>query len=437
MLLPPVRRFAPACLLGLLLLATTACGGDQDPSPAACGALDANPELRDRQLASCLTADPPLATWSSSGERSPVALYVDRSGSMRGFLDPDYPARTDYRRVIDRLIVALQPEEAFGFGSSLDRIDTSLGTLGDRAFYSQNNTEMEDALARIAEDTSASRTHVIVGDGRRTDPDLANEQYVRMRQLAQRWIEQGGSFLVAASRAPFERVPGDPAGCGAASDSVIDSCPLYAFAYVAPGAVTQIVGTFAAADVFDHLFVWPLPAAVPTRVSPLERRPDLSVEPGWESAPDGNPIARVRGQEFTNDPLRARLEFNGSDATAAAARVALEGQELRDQVYVRRLDPSADSPEWAAVTAAGSLVRAVPGESGTVEFVSRGPSEQPFLYRVERYPTGQATWLAEFDAESSGDAVRTYGLGRLFELFRARAQAGDIEPVQRAYIVVN
>jgi hypothetical protein len=56
---------------------------------------------------------------------------------------------------------------------------------------------------------------------------------------------------------------------------------------------------------------------------------------------------------------------------------------------------------------------------------------------VELYPTGEAPWLSEFDAESTSDEVRTFGLGRLFELFRGLAQSEGTMPVQRTYIVVN
>jgi hypothetical protein len=181
-------------------------------------------------LAACLAVDEPLVTWPEEARDAPVILYVDRSGSMRGFLDPGYPARTDYRSVIDRLIVALRPQQAFGFGSSVQPIGTSLGTLGNREFYSDNNTLLEQVLDRIATDTEASATHLIIGDGRRTNPNSANEQYVQMRRLAREWIEQGGTFLVAASRAPFEPVLGDPAGCRAPAGSGSPTCPLYAFA---------------------------------------------------------------------------------------------------------------------------------------------------------------------------------------------------------------
>lgn len=417
----------------LALFGIGACATEE----GACDTGGLSPEERDRQLATCLASDPALETWPSTQDQAAVVLYVDRSGSMRGFLDPDYPARADYRGVLDRLIVALQPTQAYGFGTSLQSIGTSLGTLGDRSFYSENNTELEDALERIAEDSAASATHLIIGDGRRTDPDHANEQYVRMRQLARRWIDQGGRFMVAASQAPFNPVPGDPAGCRSPGEAEAMTCPLYAFVYIAPDQETRVVSTFAGSDTFEHLFIWPLPGASPTRVVVEQQQEEIAVEPGWETADTGELIARVRGDAFTNVPARGRLELVGDDAVSGrAAREAIAGHSLRSQAYVRPLRESAVGSAWETTGGPGSLVRPVTGAPGVLEFLSHGPSAERHLYKVERYPTGEAPWLPAFDAESATDEVRTYGLGRLFELFRSLARQGAA-PVQRAYIVVN
>ena len=356
---------------------------------------------------------------------------------MRGFLDPDYPSRTDYRSVLDRLIVALDPARAFGFGSSVQPIGTSLGTLGNKEFYSDNNTEMEAVFDRIGQDSMAAATHLIIGDGRRTEPDAANEQYVRMRQLAREWIGRGGTFLVAASQAPFETVPGDPAGCRTESDSASATCPLYAFAFIAAGDEARVVSTFASANAFDHVFVWPLPAAASTEIAG-EPGPDLTFEPRWGAAADSSPIARVRGRIFTNQPHRARLELAGaSDAATQAVRAAHAGQALRTRISVRPLNDTAQASSWQPTGGPSSLVREVADNPQTVEFLSRGATAERHLYKVELYPTGEAPWIDKFDAQSAGDEVRTYGLGRLFELFPVLAQSRTPSPVQRAYVVVN
>jgi hypothetical protein len=356
---------------------------------------------------------------------------------MRGFLDPTYLSRVGYRNIIDGLIVRLNPNQAFGFGNTVEPIPASLESLGNRDFYDDSNTELEDALEVIARDSTTASTHLVIGDGRRTDPDLANGQYVAMRQLARDWIERGGTFLVAASRAPFATVEGDPAGCRPDPEAAAATCPLYAFMFIAAGDETRIVGTFATADVFEHVFVWPLPATDQTRLTATESHPDLTFESSWAATPNGTPIARVRGNAYTNDPLGGQLELGpASDLAGAATRLALEGQAFTNSISVRLLnDPSGAAP-WQPVLGRISLVTAVQGEPRAFEVRSLGSPDRN-LYRIEVLPTGEVPWLSEFDAASAGDAERTLGLGRLFELFRSLAQADSPSPVQRAYLVVN
>lgn len=87
---------APAVGTGRRVTPTAACSDAPSGEPG------------DLLLATCL-ADP-LARPSRHAERaqSRVVLYLDRSASMQGFLDPHYPSRTatDFQPVIDRLIVS-------------------------------------------------------------------------------------------------------------------------------------------------------------------------------------------------------------------------------------------------------------------------------------------------------------------------------------------
>jgi hypothetical protein len=70
------------------------------------------------------------------------------------------------------------------------------------------------------------------------------------------------------------------------------------------------------------------------------------------------------------------------------------------------------------------------------EFFTLGEDEPRNLYRLDLHPTGEPSWLATFDAESATDAQRTFGLGRLFESFRAR-DPRSVPAVLRAYVVVS
>jgi hypothetical protein len=171
-----------------------------------------------------------------------------------------------------------------------------------------------------------------------------------------------------------------------------------------------------------------------TEIAAAEQRPDLTFEPRWKRSPPG--IAR--GQAFVNNPVRARLELAGNEnARTRVAREALAGHELRSQVFVRPLQEVGAHSQWSPVSGSGSLVRVPSGEPQALEFLSHGRMAERHLYKIELFPTGEASWLEDFDAESAEDEVRTYGLGRLFELFRSLAQLGNPGPVQRAYVVVN
>ncbi|HLL83293.1 MAG TPA: hypothetical protein VK420_11600, partial [Longimicrobium sp.] len=135
----------------------------------------ADREARTQEVVAGWVEAPDSAGWGMGALRHPVAVYADRSRSMRGFLDPAYPTRVDYRSVIDGLQARLGPRRVYGFGSSV-RLEPNAGldVLGSRDFYGDRDTEMEDALDSIARDTLLAWSHVVIGDARRSNPDLAH-----------------------------------------------------------------------------------------------------------------------------------------------------------------------------------------------------------------------------------------------------------------------
>lgn len=418
---------------GCILLCGALCLGT-----AACPAAPPS-ESDDIAAAETLSVAPPLKVWPAAASTHGLTLYVDRSGSMRGFLDPKFPRTpTDYRSVIDGLVVGLSPTAAFGYGNELRATQPSLGVLGNPAFYSDNNTEMEQALRVIAADTELASSHVIVGDGRRGNPNTANEQFVQMRTVAGDWIRRGGTFMVAVSMAPFQPVAADPSGCRAAADPA--ACPLYAFAYVAPGDETRMGATLA--QRFEHLFAWPVPALPPSGLRAVAPQPLATplLEPGWAHGDDGAPVVRVRGTtDPSNTPLQVLLQISdtASPAGKAAAHV-LTGQALRFDLSARTLDGAGS---WSAAGQQGSLAWADSANPFTLSFITRGLRQGSdysprYLYRIELYPTGVPAWLEEFDADGASDPVRTYGLGRLFAPFAQLAQRSPA-PAARIYAVVN
>lgn len=409
-------------------------------------------EAGDLELARCL-ATPELVP-AIREAKAPVTVYFDRSGSMRGFLDPSYPTRvrTDYRSVIDRLVVGLAPTAGYSFGAGLREIEPTLATLGNREFYADKDTRTEHALDVIAGDTARSASHIIVGDGRRGSPTAGDAQFVRMREVADRWIDGGGSFVVATSLAPFKTVATDPSGCrrataGATTDATSlaaepQACPLYAFGFIAPGDAARVAATLA--SVFEHVFVWPAPtiATGDLTLTPTDaNRRDVRLERRWASAAKGTPIMRLRGDSATNRSLTAAITVRDTATpNGRAAAATLAGQEVEVRMYSRAFTPAAATQEWVAVEARGALVRpahALPDSRLALDLVTRGARATVSMYRIDLVPVGRPSWIERFDAEDASDVVRTYGLGRLFESFRTRARDGSSAPIGRFFIVAS
>ncbi|HST58024.1 MAG TPA: hypothetical protein VLK84_05040, partial [Longimicrobium sp.] len=339
-----------------MLLAACERDGDNRPQPPG-------GEVGDLQNAAALADGDPLKVWPAQDANRPVVLYVDRSQSMKGFLDPAYPTRvpTDYRTVLSGFEARLRPARVFGFGNAVrEERQGGLGMLSNAAFYSDGNTEMEAVLRLVEEDSSLGSTHVIIGDGRRTDPIAAIEQFGQMRNAAERWTAAGGTFIVAASHAPFQPVKNDASGCrGSASEAEADreTCPLYAFAFVAPGDEGRVTAALAAT--FEKLYVTPLPAIPETGVG-LARvhRQEISLTPVWAKNGRAAPIARVRGTIVTRDPLRARIVVTDTiSPRGRGAWAALRGRRLEPQVSVRTLADNPAAAPWKASDGKSGLLR--------------------------------------------------------------------------------
>jgi hypothetical protein len=441
----------------MVLLAVCACTeeqprrGDETRAPASTAGQPVckrtvEGEAGDLALARCL-ATSELVPGKHGGEPA-VVVYFDRSGSMRGFLDPKYPTRipTDYRAVIDRLVVGLRPVRGYSFGSALRPADPTLATLGAREFYTDKDTQTEQVLHEIARDTATRETHIIITDGRRGSPTAGDAQFVKMRELASRWVERDGAFLVATSLAPFQTVTSDPSGCRRrdAADGAPQTCPLYAFGFIAPGDVARVTASLA--GVFEHLFVWPAPVIPPSQLSLVPKdmdRRDIRVERRWASGEKGTPIVRVRGDSATNKVLTVAFALRDTTTPEGRAHATiLAGQGVRVELRSRAFTPAAAAQAWNPVEARGALVTPVvpsrdamgPGAAPpALDLVTRGPRAPVTMFQVDLVPTGAPSWLDAFDAVDAKDVVRTYGLGRLFEGFRTRGG----KPFARIYIVAN
>jgi len=420
----PSRRTLLVCALGL-----AAC----DPP--------ADREAGTQEVVRGWVEAPDSGGWRMGAPAHPVAVYADRSRSMRGFLDPAYPTRVDYRSVIDGLQARLAPRRVYGFGSSV-RLEPGAGidVLGNREFYGDRDTEMEEALDSIARDTLLAWSHVVIGDARRSNPDLAHRQFVRMRELALRWSRAEGTFFVAVSRAPFAPVQGDPSGChaGGKGDSA-RQCPLYAFVFAAPGDGVRIGAELA--GLFEHVWGHPIPTA-PLAAAVL--RPGASAEgveydASWLSDPATVP--KLEAAEPATRPFHAKLVPADSSPAGRLLGRLLHGARL--ELFARPVTADAGAAPWRRQNDGTGAVRAAAGGAG-VEVFSPGGDDcvaagegQPCgtLYRIEARAPGAPPWLADFEAREAADAERTFGLGRLFEPFLPLAAGAP--PLARTYLLVR
>jgi hypothetical protein len=399
-------------------------------------------ETADRALASCLTADDAGTYAASPSTPADVTVFVDRSASMQGFLDPSYPAHvpTDYRSVIDKVLVGVHPTSAFSFGSQVQPITATLGTLADRGFYGDRDTETESVLQRIARDTAMQHAYVIVTDGRRGSPNSALNQYVALRALARKWVAAGGSLIVGASMAPFSTVAADPSGCRREGESAEDQrCPLYAFALAPKGSQRWLTGVLASA--FEHLYTWPamrLAGREEALISPKVQS-SLQFERNWGPTGQGSPIVRSRGSSASNDWSSLRLTpADSTSAEGAGVLAALRGQRMTVVVSTRRFGDGPKS-DWNRVSGNTTILRPNPNDVMAVDLVTRGQGAQPTLYRVDLMPEGSPAWLDQFDATNRDDRMRTYGLGRLFEAFRqdAKSLSPESATLARFFVLAN
>jgi hypothetical protein len=386
---------------------------------------------------------------------------------MAGFLDPAYPTRTDYRSVIDGLQARLSPQVVYGFGTTVRREpQPGLGVMGSRGWYEDRNTETEQVLDSIAADSAHAFTHLVVTDGRRSNPDRGYGQFVRMRQLAESWIRAGGSFLVGVSLAPFAPVENDPSGCharlgsrrGERRDDATPHddgpeerqegglrCPLYVFAFAAPGDGMRVGATVA--QLFDHVWMYPAPTA-PGRMfgfgsDPAAGGGSVTFDRQRLQTADSAAVAQVEAAEPATQPLHLRLEQ--PDSTSAAGRLvaALLASGTRPVLAARGVTADSAAADWRTQDGRTGMVR-VDASGRTLDVFSPGGDDcraagegDPCgtLVRLELYPAGVPSWLPELEARDASDAERTFGLGRLFESFRANTAATS--PLARAYLLVR
>lgn len=363
---------------------------------------------------------------------------------MRGFLKPLGGNPTSFQTIVDRILAGAPPVRAFAYGSGLVPLagDGALGAINTPSFYSATNTLLEQALDSVDRDTSVQRTHILIGDGRRGSPASADAQFTRMRNTAVKWIAHGGTLVVAASMAPFQTVATDPSGCrqGPNAQRADQTCPLYAFMFVAPADVEEI--SSAASEVFQHIFVWPVPVLSGSALTIVQPRntPQININPKWIALPDGQYITRVRGVgDASSNADTIRLIADTTNPGGRLASSILQGEEVKLVLRMKPLSQGAASMSWTPLNPAGGLARVIPSDTSSIPgiaFITHGAEGATSTIIADLVPTGIPRWLEEFDAKSGSDIVRTYGLSRLFSSFQFTAMQHP-SPIARYTFVAN
>jgi hypothetical protein len=402
-------------------------------------------------------------------------LFLDISASMGGFLDAEYSSEAhDFRRLLDTLVLRLSPSKVYGYGSELRSLDPSVGSLGKPGLFAERDTRMELVFTKIAEDSLARSTHLILGDARRGTPDAARRQFGEMSAVARGWIEHGGVFVVGVTMAPFHSVPIDPSGCKkiqyprsraneteegkVGKDQELERheaseddeksrqqqrCPLYLFAFVSAGDRDRVAPLVLAA--MEHSFVWPVPQVLPTEIEVAERPnvgagPRAQFEQRWIRLPDQTSVARLRSDSAMRSFVPLRLVAAGTDLQQRAMNDAMLNQaryhlsvDLASLEQIRggnsvRLD-------WRPAEGKrdASLVKIDPTQPTNVAARALGGEAKPMLVRLTARHVPSPLWLEDFVASSIRDPVRTGFLDLLF------IGLPDLNQSQRpiAYLLIN
>lgn len=381
------------------------------------------------------TSVQPVTPDHSLKEQSPagVVVYIDRSGSMNGYLDAENAdsaqapslSASNLRTTLTRLLaVGGERTTVYGFGEraaplpALARTEV-LGRLFSQSFYNESDTRTEDVLALVRTDSNRASVHLIVTDGRRGSGESAIAQYQQMGEVAAWWTAQGGVFAIAASMPPFRQVRDDSAGCWQSTPSMNGRCPLYVFAFIPASAAERTLGLLD--GVADRLYAYPAPSDGRIRMG----HSTASSEGGGSvSVVRASPFVlgfRAQGAQNQSAQAQVSLTFHLDES---AARFAL------DDSLAWRLERAAlqrGEPQWAQAGDA-SQERVEPGAfqrgaGSTLELPVKVRSYAgiaPTLYQIRVSTLGMPRWVREYEAVQQRDSLRTYGLSTLFTQLQPR-----------------
>jgi len=465
----------------VLALGLTSCRGDAGNELAARNPLDCFPAEARPWIHREAAERAAPARRAAPGRRAETArIYVDRSGSMVGYLRSERESERPFEELILNLPAMLNRQglaskyRAFGV-DFLDLDTDDRNQLATRGFYSSPNSHLDDVFEAIA--AERGRPALVISDLWMSHPSEPNSALGSLNEPLTRILADGRSIAVYGIAAPFNGVIDDmPSGEPAVRFT--GAHPLF---LVAVGTDEQL----AALD--EALFNAPTPHLAGAMANGQVRRTLFSPTPALAVAASADPFGAVdhpalqripvievpgsRIQQFRLDrgaALRMVGNRDGSSPTWSGPRAEgfargsvwqgtfrtrtrvwqrrgdsctaedwLDGPRLPDSFWTQRGDShsfmlrpdalAAELPEEGIYLIAGELIRtSLVRRGAAVTWMydwSFGAGTSPNLTLPDNRPLFRTLYLSEF--------------ARLLEVALADAAARRPAPVQGFAVVVR
>ena len=129
---------------------------------AACGDTPPNPPTLQKVVESFAGSEAPP---TSTNEIGPLDLYIDTSGSMKGFVTP---APSNFRRVLERLLEDTAGQYNFQRSLFSDKPvsanDFKISDFFNSGLYNAKDTPLSKLLLKIARQDNSDRLHLLISD---------------------------------------------------------------------------------------------------------------------------------------------------------------------------------------------------------------------------------------------------------------------------------
>ena len=151
-----------------------------------------------------LTPDTCLVNISSN-----IDVYLDRSGSMRGFINDDYDrigatSYCDFLRNLDGYLRAkVDTVMYYKFGTSIQVLRNCSDAIVQPSFYDETETRLAQLIDNLSKAVSKNlpRSILIITDGIQSTPE--REDFREMISAISNWLSRGFSFEILMMQSEF------------------------------------------------------------------------------------------------------------------------------------------------------------------------------------------------------------------------------------------